>query len=102
MVENLDTYESKMKKSYQNMLDEFGTVRAGRANPHVLDKIMVDYYGTPTPIQQIGNVTVPADSFRSSHGNPPWSRRSRRRYRHPISVSIPQTTENSSDLFSLS
>ena len=59
MVENLDTYESKMKKSYQNMLDEFGTVRAGRANPHVLDKIMVDYYGTPTPIQQIGNVTVP-------------------------------------------
>ena len=59
MIENLDGYEEKMKKSYQNMLDEFGTVRAGRANPHVLDRIMVDYYGTPTPIQQVGNVTVP-------------------------------------------
>ena len=59
MVENLDNYESKMKKSFQNMLEEFGTVRAGRANPHVLDKIMIDYYGTPTPIQQVGNVTVP-------------------------------------------
>ena len=59
MIENLDGYEEKMKKSYQNMLDQFGTVRAGRANPHVLDRIMVDYYGTPTPIQQVGNVTVP-------------------------------------------
>jgi len=35
------------------------TIRAGRANPHVLDKIRVDYYGTPTPIQQVGNVTIP-------------------------------------------
>ncbi len=59
MIENLDQYESKMKSSYQFMLDEFGTIRAGRANPHVLDKIMVDYYGTPTPIQQVANVSVP-------------------------------------------
>jgi len=38
---------------------EFGSIRAGRANPHVLDKIRVDYYGTPTPIQQVANVNVP-------------------------------------------
>lgn len=59
MVENLDQYEVKMKKSFQNLLDEFGTVRAGRANPHVLDRIKVDYYGTPTAIQQVANVSVP-------------------------------------------
>lgn len=59
MVENLDQYEVKMKKSFQNLLDEFGTIRAGRANPHVLDRIKVDYYGTPTAIQQVANVSVP-------------------------------------------
>lgn len=48
-----------MTKSYDNLLAEFGSIRAGRANPHVLDRITVDYYGTPTPIQQVGNVTVP-------------------------------------------
>lgn len=41
------------------LLDEFGSIRAGRANPHVLDRIKVDYYGTPTPIQQVGNINVP-------------------------------------------
>ena len=41
------------------MLEEFSGIRAGRANPHVLDKIKVDYYGTPTPIQQVGNISVP-------------------------------------------
>ncbi len=48
-----------MTKTYNNLLGEFATVRAGRANPNVLNKIRVDYYGTPTPIQQVGNVTVP-------------------------------------------
>lgn len=48
-----------MTKTYNNLLAEFGAIRAGRANPHVLDRIMVDYYGTPTPIQQVGNVNVP-------------------------------------------
>ena len=48
-----------MTKTYNNLLSEFGSIRAGRANPHVLDRIMVDYYGTPTPIQQVGNVNVP-------------------------------------------
>ncbi len=52
-------YQDKMQKAYDFMESEFATIRAGRANPHVLDKIRVNYYGTPTPIQQVGNVTVP-------------------------------------------
>lgn len=59
MDERLQPYEDKMKKTYANLESEFMTVRAGRANPHVLDRIRVDYYGTPTPIQQVANVTVP-------------------------------------------
>ncbi len=59
MDERLKVYDTKMTKSYDNLLSEFGAIRAGRANPHVLDRIMVDYYGSPTPIQQVGNVTVP-------------------------------------------
>ena len=49
----------KMEKSLDVLLDEYASIRAGRANPHVLDKIKVDYYGTPTPIQQVGNISVP-------------------------------------------
>ena len=48
-----------MNKSLDALLSEFGTIRAGRANPHVLDKIKVDYYGSPTPLQQVGNISVP-------------------------------------------
>ena len=59
MDERIKVYVDKMDKSYKNMLEEFATIRAGRANPNVLNKIMVDYYGTPTPIQQVGNITVP-------------------------------------------
>lgn len=59
MDERIKGYDTKMDKSYKNLLKEFGGIRAGRANPHVLDKIVVDYYGTPTPIQQVGNVSVP-------------------------------------------
>lgn len=59
MDERLQPYDNKMQKSFNNLLDEFGAIRAGRANPHVLDKVKVDYYGTPTPIQQVANVTVP-------------------------------------------
>ena len=55
----LKKYEDKMQKSYENMTSEFMAIRAGRANPHVLDKVTVDYYGVPTPIQQVGNVSVP-------------------------------------------
>ena len=59
MDERLKPYEEKMEKSYENLLGEFGSIRAGRANPHVLDRLTVDYYGTPTPIQQVANVNVP-------------------------------------------
>ncbi len=59
MEERLQVYESKMEKSLANLEGELGTIRAGRANPKVLDKIRVDYYGTPTPLQQVANVTVP-------------------------------------------
>ena len=57
--ERLQQFETKMNKTFANLESEFQSIRAGRANPHVLDKIKVDYYGTPTPIQQVGNVTVP-------------------------------------------
>ena len=59
MDERLTPFEDKMKKSYHNLIEELGTVRAGRANPHVLDKIKVDYYGTPTSLQQVANISVP-------------------------------------------
>ena len=59
MDERIKVYDEKMTKTYNNLLNEFGTIRAGRANPNVLNKIRVDYYGTPTPLQQVGNITVP-------------------------------------------
>ncbi len=59
MQGEMKKYEDKMEKSIEFLQDEFMSIRAGRANPHVLDKIKVDYYGTPTPIQQVGNISVP-------------------------------------------
>lgn len=59
MDDRLVQYDDKMQKTMRNLQDEFGSIRAGRANPHVLDKLRVDYYGTPTPIQQVANVNVP-------------------------------------------
>lgn len=59
MNEKLKAYEEKMTKTMGNLDGELGAIRAGRANPNVLNKIMVDYYGTPTPIQQVANVSVP-------------------------------------------
>ena len=59
MDERVKTYSDKMQKAYDFMQSEFATIRAGRANPHVLDKVRVDYYGTPTPIQQVGNISIP-------------------------------------------
>lgn len=55
----LEQFETKMNKTFANLEGEFQSIRAGRANPHVLDKIKVDYYGTPTPINQMANVTIP-------------------------------------------
>ena len=51
--------EEKMKKSIVSLENEFTTIRAGRANPQLLNKVLVNYYGTPTPLPQIGNISVP-------------------------------------------
>lgn len=59
MDARVQQYEDKMIKTVEHLETDYTTIRAGRANPHVLDKLKVDYYGTPTPIQQVGNITVP-------------------------------------------
>ncbi len=59
MDERLNAYSDKMEKTLEHLSGDYMSIRAGRANPHVLDKIKVDYYGTPTPLQSVGNVTVP-------------------------------------------
>lgn len=55
----LKQFEEKMEKSLESLENEFSNIRAGRANPNILNKIKVEYYGTPTPLQQVGNVSVP-------------------------------------------
>ena len=59
LMEDLKFYQDKMDKTMEVLLADYGTIRAGRANPHVLDRITVDYYGTPTPLQQVANISVP-------------------------------------------
>ncbi len=56
---DIKIYEEKMEKSLESLKNEYLTIRAGRANPHILDKIKVDYYGTPSSLQQVANVSVP-------------------------------------------
>ena len=55
----LTQYEEKMKKTVESLENEYTTIRAGRANPNILNKIKVEYYGVPTPMQQLANITVP-------------------------------------------
>ena len=59
MDERIQKYEEKMKKTLASLESELVTIRAGRANPHILDKLAVDYYGAPTPLQKVANITVP-------------------------------------------
>ena len=59
MAEPIQVAEEKMKKAIETLKEEFATIRAGRAYPHILDKVMVDYYGVPTPIPQVASITVP-------------------------------------------
>lgn len=59
MQNTIKIYEDKMEKTIDVLKEDFMQIRAGRANPHVLDKIKVDYYGSPTPLQQVGNISVP-------------------------------------------
>ena len=84
MDEKIKVYNEKMTKSYNNLLQEFQGIRAGRANPHVLDKLVVDYYGTPTPIQQVGNITVPEARILMIQ---PWEKKMIREIEKAIMVS---------------
>lgn len=59
MDARLNQYDEKMSKSVDALASEYASIRAGRANPHILDKLKVDYYGTPTPFQQVANISVP-------------------------------------------
>ncbi len=59
MKETISNAEVKMQKSIDALNNEYASIRAGRANPAILDKIKVEYYGTPTPIAQLGNISVP-------------------------------------------
>ena len=93
MNEKLQQFERKMQKSYDNLLEEFGAIRAGRANPHVLDRITVEYYGVPTALQQVANVSVPEPRMiQIQPWEPLWSRRLRRRSSARMWVSTPPTT----------
>lgn len=59
MDSRLNPFQDKMEKTLNNLEEEYAGIRAGRANPHILDKLRVDYYGTPSPIQSVANVSVP-------------------------------------------
>jgi ribosome recycling factor len=59
MDERMKQYDEKMQKTVAALEDEYGNIRAGRANPHLLDKLRVDYYGQPTPLQSVANISVP-------------------------------------------
>lgn len=59
MDERIKNFDDKMQKSVDHLESDYQGIRAGRANPHILDKIKVDYYGTPTALQQVGNISVP-------------------------------------------
>lgn len=58
-MSDIKVYQEKMSKSLDALNEEFSSIRAGRANPHILDKIRIDYYGTPTSLQQVANISVP-------------------------------------------
>ncbi len=59
MAIEIDKFEDKMKKTVGTLEEEYSTIRAGRANPHLLDKLRVDYYGQPSPLQSVANISVP-------------------------------------------
>ena len=59
MNERVKVFNTKMEKTLSSLEKELQTIRAGRANPHVLDKLQVEYYGMPTPLQQVANISVP-------------------------------------------
>ena len=84
MEEKLKVYEEKMKKTIKSLNGDLSAIRAGRANPHVLDKLVVDYYGSPTPIQQVANVSVPEARMIQIQ---PWEKKMLREIEKAILVS---------------
>ena len=71
MYDPLENKEKKMEKTLSSLAEDYSTIRAGRANPNVLNKITVDYYGSPTPLQQVANISVPEARML---GIQPWDR----------------------------
>ena len=103
MDSRLNPFQDKMEKTLNNLEEEYAGIRAGRANPHILDKLRVDYYGTPSPIQSVANVSVPEPRMIQIQ---PWEASMVKEIEKAInaltSELILQTTESLSDLFSLS
>ena len=84
MNDKVKAYEEKMKKTMHNLDGELGAIRAGRANPKVLDKIVVDYWGSPTPLQQVANISVPEARMIQIA---PWEKKMLREIEKAIQVS---------------
>lgn len=84
MDEKLKIYEEKMTKTIRSLNADLAAIRAGRANPHVLDRLTVDYYGSPTPIQQVANVSVPEARMIQIQ---PWEKKMLREIEKAILVS---------------
>ena len=59
MDERIKVYDDKMQKTIEFLEEDYASIRAGRANPHLLDKIKVDYYGTPSGLNAVANISVP-------------------------------------------
>ncbi|HKL79163.1 MAG TPA: ribosome recycling factor [Mobilitalea sp.] len=59
MDARLDQFSQRMNKTIETLREEYSTIRAGRANPHLLDKIRIDYYGQPSSLQAVANISVP-------------------------------------------
>ena len=84
MNERCKVYEEKMQKTLKNLDGELASIRAGRANPNILNKLTVDYYGTPTPIQQVANISVPEARFIQIQ---PWEKKLIREIEKAIQMS---------------
>ena len=87
---DMKPYEERMEKAILALEEEFNTIRVGRANPHILDKIMVDYYGSPTPLQQVGNITVPEARLLVIQ---PWDASMIKKIEKAIRLVFPELTE---------
>ena len=90
-MENIKDIEGRMQKSVDNLKEEYVTIRAGRANPHILDRLRVDYYGTPTPIQQVANVSVPEARMIQIQ---PWEASLIKDIEKAILVCLPKSSRN--------